>query len=57
MKKKGGEQKMEEIKVVRKLLKEVCPICNKAIVGTTENQVKYNLRIHMDAKHNSASKK
>ena len=30
---------------------EKCPYCSKIIVGSTESQVKYNLKIHIDAKH------
>ena len=28
-----------------------CPNCKKEIIGSTESQVKYNMKIHIDAKH------
>lgn len=45
---------MEKIEEVRVAFKEECPICKKDIIGSTENQVKYNLSIHMNAKHGTA---
>lgn len=50
---KGGAE-MEKIEEVRVAFKEECPICKKDIIGSTENQVKYNLSIHMNAKHGTA---
>ena len=30
---------------------EKCPHCKKEIIGSTESQVQYNMRIHVEAKH------
>jgi len=41
--------KIKEIKKKVMLIK--CPECNKEIIGSTESQLRYNLKIHYDAKH------
>ena len=28
-----------------------CPVCNKEIIGTTANQIIYNLKVHIERKH------
>ena len=28
-----------------------CPICHRVMKGRSENQVKYNLKLHTEAKH------
>ena len=35
---------------------EKCAICGREIVGRKESQVDYNMRIHMDAKHDNKKK-
>ena len=42
---------MQKKTINQEILVEKCPICKKEIIGTTENQIKYNLKIHTDAKH------
>ena len=42
---------MRKVTKNREYLVEDCPYCNKAIIGTTKNQVEYNMLIHIHAKH------
>jgi hypothetical protein len=56
MKGKGGDKKMESIVVQQKLLKHACPVCGRVIIGSTEKQIMYNLKLHMDSKHPSGKK-
>jgi len=45
---------MEEIKektVTKKILAIHCPICEKEIIGSSKSQIRYNLKKHIEAKH------
>ena len=39
---------METKKEERTILYELCPYCKKEIKGTSESQVLYNLKLHME---------
>ena len=53
---KGGAEIMEKIQenVMITSYKDFCPICHKEIKGSKESQVRYNLKIHMNAQHGTA---
>lgn len=50
---------MKARKIVKKEIEYYadCPHCKKEIKGSTQNQVKYNLDTHINAKHKGANKK
>lgn len=50
---------MKKTKVTKEIevYEEVCPYCEKTIIGSTESQVLYNLSIHINAKHGKEKKK
>ena len=31
---------------------DICPVCSRKIIGTSEGQVKYNMKIHCMSLHN-----
>ncbi len=48
-KKKGGKKKMETLEVAQTLYREICPICNKELTSQYRSQLRYNLKIHIEA--------
>jgi len=53
------ETKITKRKTKKEITEAVgyCPYCKKEIVGSTANQVLYNMDIHINAKHKQESKK
>jgi uncharacterized protein with PIN domain len=51
--KKQEDKKMEQVTIKKEVtfFRERCPFCEKVVEGTSESQVKYNLEIHIRAKH------
>ncbi len=47
---------MKKITTTRTQYLDKCPICKKTITGGSEGHVNYNLKIHLDAKHNKNAK-
>jgi len=47
---------MKKKKVEKEVYVDECDICGLEIVGTSESQVKYNLRIHKQQKHSDKEK-
>lgn len=45
------ENEIKEKEVTKKVLAIHCPECDKEIIGSTESQIRYNLKIHFEAKH------
>ena len=45
--------KREEVKIVRYLY---CPLCKKELKGTSNSQLEYNLKLHLE-KHEKEKKK
>ena len=46
---------IKKIKPIQREIKQYsdkCPICNYEVIGTSEGQVKYNLKVHAMQKHN-----
>jgi len=54
---KGGDKQMEqeEITIKKVMYKEKCPYCDKIIMGTSEGQVNFNLKVHIQTKHPSVN--
>lgn len=44
---KGGEKEMEKVMIETQAYKDTCPICLKEIIGSTINQVQYNMKVHL----------
>lgn len=46
--------KNKKIKVTKEQIQysDICPVCNRKIIGTSEGQVKYNMKIHCMQTHN-----
>ena len=43
---------METKNRLKKEYSETCPVCKYKIIGTSEGQVKYNMKVHCMQKHN-----
>jgi len=52
---KMGVNKMEKVKetITRVVFKNKCEECYKELVGTSENQVIYNMKVHKMTQHPS----
>ena len=44
--------KKQKIKVNKIQYTDKCPVCKLKIIGTSESQVKYNLKVHCMQRHN-----
>ena len=43
---------MEIKNKLKKEYSENCPVCGYKVIGTSESQVKYNIKVHAMQKHN-----
>jgi len=50
-------EKIKKRKVEKEEVVGYCPYCKKEVIGSTANQVAYNIETHINAKHKEERKK
>lgn len=55
--KQKGVEKMDKVDIVKTVFRDFCPYCHKEISSEYENQVKFNMNVHISVCDQNPSNK